>query len=148
MINLLIANASHTAVVAALLSRLFEEVEHDLDFEEIAEIFADLDADDHHSTLLAQNEAGETVGLITLVESLSLSAGGRYGVINELYVTPEYRSEGVGRMLLDFAKMISEERAWTRIEVTTPGDSFDRTLQFYEREGFWRIGPRYKFTIS
>lgn len=147
MINLLIADASHTGIVAVLLSRLFEEVEHNLDFEELAEIFTDLDADDHHSTLLAQNEEEEIVGLITLVESLSLSAGGRYGVINELYVTPEYRSEGVGRMLLDFAKRVSEERAWTRIEVTTPGDSFDRTLQFYEREGFWRIGPRYKYTF-
>ena len=148
MISMLIADASHTSVVALLLSQLFEEVEHDMDFEEIAEMFAELDADDHHSTLLAQNEAEEIVGLITLVESLSLSAKGRYGVISELYVVPEYRSEGVGKMLLDFAKMISKERGWTRIEVTTPGDSFDRTLQFYEREGFWRIGPRYKFTIG
>lgn len=145
MIHLFVADSSHTATISALLARLFDEVEHDLTYEEIAAMFAVLDADDHHSTLLAQNEAEEVVGVITLVESLSLSAGGRYGVINELYVVPEYRSEGVGRMLLDFAKLIGEKRSWTRIEVTTPGDSFDRTLQFYEREGFWRIGPRYKF---
>ncbi len=147
MIHLLIADESHTPVVAALLERLFEEVEHDLSFEEIADMFAELDADDHHSTLLAQNEAGDTVGLMTLVESLSLSANGRYGVINELYVEPEYRSEGVGKMLLDFAKMISAERGWARLEVTTPGDEFDRTLRFYEREGFWKIGPRYKYSF-
>ncbi len=147
MINLLVADETHTAVVADLLSALFEEVEHNLGFEELAEIFAEMDADDHHSTLLALDDDGDVVGLITLVESLSLSAGGRYGVINELYVVPEYRSEGVGKMLLDFAKEIGEERGWTRLEVTTPGDEFDKTLRFYEREGFWKIGPRYKFAL-
>ncbi|MEQ1744402.1 MAG: GNAT family N-acetyltransferase [Saprospiraceae bacterium] len=147
MIRLLVADESHTADVAALLALLFEEVEHHLEFEEIAEIFAEMDADDHHSTLLAvDNDTDEVAGVITVVESLSLSAGGRYGVINELFVLPEYRSEGVGKMLLDFAKEIGEQRGWTRIEVTTPGDEFDKTLRFYEREGFWKIGPRYKFT--
>ncbi|MFN0014154.1 MAG: GNAT family N-acetyltransferase [Saprospiraceae bacterium] len=147
MIRLLVADESHTADVAALLALLFEEVEHHLEFEEIAGIFAEMDADDHHSTLLAvDDDTDEVAGVITVVESLSLSAGGRYGVINELFVLPEYRSEGVGKMLLDFAKDIGEQRGWTRIEVTTPGDEFDKTLRFYEREGFWKIGPRYKFT--
>ena len=147
MIRLLVADESHTAEVAALLANLFEEVEHSLEFEEIAEIFAEMDADDHHSTLLALDDDDAVVGVITVVESLSLSAGGRYGVINELFVVPEYRSEGVGKMLLDFAKEIGEQRGWTRIEVTTPGDEFDKTLRFYEREGFWKIGPRYKFQL-
>lgn len=147
MIRLLVADESHTQAVAALLAGLFEEVEHNLEFEEIVEIFEELDADDHHSTLVAVNTDDDLVGVITLVESLSLSAGGRYGSINELYVVPDYRSEGVGKMLLDYAKEVGEQRGWTRIEVTTPGDEFDKTLRFYEREGFWKIGPRYKFNL-
>lgn len=147
MITLLVANESHTGIVAALLAGLFEEVEHTLGFDEIAGIFAEMEADDHHSTLLALNEDGDAVGVITMVESLSLSAGGRYGVINELYVVPDYRSEGVGKMLLDFAKELGGQRGWTRLELTTPGDEFDKTLRFYEREGFWKIGPRYKFNF-
>lgn len=146
MISLIVADASHTTVVAALLADLFEQVEHTLEFEEIAAIFADMDASDHHSTLLAFNEDDEAVGVITLVESMSLSAGGHYGVINELYVVPEYRSEGVGKMLIDFAKEIGEQREWTRLEVTTPGDEFEKTRHFYEREGFFKIGPRYKYS--
>lgn len=145
MISLIVADESHTNIVAALLAGLFEDVEHTLSFEEIAGIFADIDASDHHSTFLALNEDEDAVGIITVAESLSISAGGKYGVINELYVVPDYRSEGVGKMLLDFAKSIGEQRDWTRIEVTTPGDEFDKTLRFYEREGFMKIGPRYKF---
>lgn len=143
---MIVADESHTNIVAALLAGLFEDVEHSLEFEDIAAIFADMDASDHHSTFLALNEDEDAVGVITVVESMSLSAGGKYGVINELYVVPDYRSEGVGKMLIDFAKEIGSERGWTRIEVTTPGDEFGKTLHFYEREGFFKIGPRYKFS--
>lgn len=148
MISLIVADESHTHVVAALLAGLFEDVEHNLSFEEIADMFADIDASDHHSTFLALNEDGDAVGVITVAECMSVSAGGHYGVINELYVVPDYRSEGVGKMLMDFAKEIGEQRGWARIEVTTPGDEFDKTLRFYEREGFMKIGPRYKFVFS
>ena len=82
------------------------------------------------------------------METISLYAGGYIGVINELYVAPGYRSEGVGKMLLDAAKELAENRDWVRLEVTTPGDEYQKTLRFYEREGFMAIGPRYKFMLD
>ena len=132
MITLTVANPSHTAEVATLLAALFAEV----------------DADDGHSTLLAIEEDDEeigVVGIMTVATYVSLYAGGKIGAINELYVIPDYRSEGVGKMLLDFAKEIGEQQDWLRLEVTTPGDDYDKTLRFYEREGFHRIGPRFKY---
>ena len=147
MIQLIVADDSHTDVVATMLSTLFEEVGHTPDYDAIAAIFNEIDADDRHSTLLAMDEE-EVVGIVTLSESISLYAGGHIGVINELYVVPEYRSEGVGKILLDAAKNLGEERGWVRLEVTTPGDEYERTLRFYEREGFISIGPRYKYLIE
>lgn len=145
MITLHVADESHTEVVATLLAALFEEVGHTPDKETLATIFADIEADDRHSTLLALDEDGDAVGVLTLVETISLYAGGYIGVLNELYVVPAYRSEGVGKILLDEAKVLGESRGWQRLEVTTPGDDYDKTLRFYEREGFMRIGPRYKY---
>ncbi len=143
MITFRIADESDTDSVAHLLAALFEEVEGSPDAEEIAGIFAEMEADDSHSTLLALDEDEDIVGILTMVECLSISAGGKYGVINELYVVPEYRSEGVGKMLIDEAKDLIESRDWKRLELTTPGDEFSKTLRFYEREGFYKIGPRY-----
>jgi GNAT superfamily N-acetyltransferase len=145
MITFRIADEDDTHVVSQLLGNLFEEVGHTLTASEIADIFLQIDADDMHSTLLALDEDGDAVGVITIVESLALYAGGRIGVINELYVVPEYRSEGVGKLLLDAAKELADQRGWARIEVTTPGEEYAKTLRFYEREGFMPIGPRYKY---
>lgn len=145
--QLIVADETHTGIVAEMLAALFEEVEHTPDAEEIASIFNEIEEDDHHSTLLALDDDGDPAGVITVVESLSLYAGGYIGVINELYVAPAYRSEGVGKMLLDAVKELAEERAWKRLELTTPGDEYEKTLRFYEREGFNRIGPRYRFIV-
>lgn len=147
MIHLVVADETHTAAVAGLLARLFEEVGHTLTAEEIAGIFIETDEDPHHSTLLAFDDDGDAVGILTVAESLALYAGGRIGVINELYVVPPYRSEGVGKILLDAVKDLADQRGWQRLEVTTPGDEYEKTLRFYEREGFMSIGPRYKFML-
>ena len=148
MIHLIIADETHTGIVAELLAALFEEVGHTPDAHEIASIFNDIEADGHHSTLLALDDDGDAVGVLTIAETLSLYAGGYIGVLNELYVVPNYRSEGVGKILLDAAKALAEERGWKRLEVTTPGDEYAKTLRFYEREGFMAIGPRYKFMVD
>jgi len=148
MIHLVVADETQTGVVAELLAALFEEVGHTPTAEEIAAIFSDTEADDHHSTLLATDDDGDVVGVLTIVETLSLYAGGYIGVLNELYVVPEYRSEGVGKILLDAAKALAEERGWKRLEVTTPGEEYAKTLRFYEREGFMEIGPRYKYMVD
>lgn len=145
MIHLQVADESHAETVAALLAALFEEVGHTPDYDAILSIFSDIESDDRHSTLLALDDDGDAVGVITLVETISLYAGGYIGVVNELYVVPSYRSEGVGKILLDEAKSLGETRGWQRLEVTTPGDEYEKTLRFYEREGFMLIGPRYKF---
>ncbi len=148
MITFRIADEADTHIVSELLSALFEEVGHTPTASEIAEIFLQIDSDDFHSTLLALDDDDDVVGILTIAESLALYAGGRIGVVNELYVVPNYRSEGVGKMLLDEAKELAESRGWVRLEVTTPGENYPKTLRFYEREGFMPIGPRYKYMLD
>jgi len=143
MITFRLASPADTPVNARCLAELFREVEHDLDADDIEAVFGDIESHDRHSTLLALDSDGDIAGIITVAECISISAGGVYGVINELYVMPAWRSEGVGRLLVSQVVALAEERQWRRIEVTTPGDDFSRTLHFYEKEGFYRIGPRY-----
>lgn len=82
-------------------------------------------------------------GFIALYESYALYAEGAFGTIPELYVRPAYRSARVGLQLVACAKELGRSRGWTRLEVTTPPlPQFDKTLAFYEREGFAITGGR------
>jgi GNAT superfamily N-acetyltransferase len=85
----------------------------------------------------------EPVGFVTLYESYALYAEGAFGTIPECYVRPAYRSRGVGSELAREVKAFGMSRGWKRLEVTTPPlPQFERTLAFYEREGFSISGGR------
>lgn len=82
-------------------------------------------------------------GFISLAENYSIYAEGAFGIIPELYVRPAYRQNGAGTALLASARDFGKQRGWTRLEVTTPPiPQFQRTLDFYEREGFTISGGR------
>lgn len=83
------------------------------------------------------------VGFIALYESYALYAEGAFGTIPELYVRPAYRSKELGAQLIARATSFGHDRGWKRLEVTTPPlPEFDKTLAFYEREGFAVTGGR------
>ena len=104
---------------------------------------ADALADEKYFTFIARDGNGNPAGTINMSESYALYAEGSFGTIQELYVRPAYRSAGVGRGLIAAAREFGRSRDWKRLEVTTPRlPEFDRTLAFYEREGFSIAGGR------
>ncbi len=93
--------------------------------------------------VVQDNENGELIGFVTVYEGFALYAEGAFGTMAELYVRPSYRSQGIGKMLIQAVKDFGDQRGWKRLEVTTPPlPQFDVTLSFYEREGFEISGGR------
>lgn len=70
--------------------------------------------------ILAKESSGVAVGVLLLTHCFALYAGGEYGVIDELYVRPEYRGRNIERELLDEAVAISQRQGWVRLDVTGP----------------------------
>lgn len=100
--------------------------------------------DGKYSVLLARDGMRhEPLGFLALYESFALYAEGSFGTIPEFFVRPAHRSSGVGTALLSEAKRVGQAKGWARLEVTTPPlPQFDRTMAFYEREGFSISGGR------
>jgi GNAT superfamily N-acetyltransferase len=135
-------------LVSRLLAELGEEGEETgaLDQRSLTKAWASEDR--RHLAFLARH-GSRTVGVMTVSEAFALYAQGHYGVINEMFVLPEYRSRGVGAMLLDAAKALGQRRGWRRIDVTAPESiRWDRTRRFYERQGFQYTGPKLKFLLT
>lgn len=90
----------------------------------------------------------EPVGVIMLNECMAIYAGGRFGEITELYVSPADRSKGIAPLLIDAAIKIGRRKGWKRLEVGAPDQpAWGRTLSFYLREGFEEVGPRLRRII-
>ena len=96
----------------------------------------------------AFNHNNDVVGICTLTESQALYAGGNYGVIDEMYIVPGYRSKNVGALLVDHVKEIARQKRWKRIDVTAPTEEkWKRTIAFYEKCGFTFTGPKLKLVL-
>jgi len=98
---------------------------------------------ERYFAFVAREGDGAAAGFVTLCESCALYAEGVFGTIPEFYVRPACRSLGIGSRLAARAKSFARSRGWKRLEVTTPPlPQFDRTLAFYQREGFTISGGR------
>jgi GNAT superfamily N-acetyltransferase len=84
---------------------------------------------------------GELIGCLTVSYVDAVRYGGTFATLEEFWVHPDYRSTGVGALLL----AALTERFSGYIEVGLPNEAFKdfaRTLNFYETQGFRPIGPR------
>jgi GNAT superfamily N-acetyltransferase len=95
------------------------------------------------SDALVGDDGGELVGICTVyLDILSVRFGLRAWV-EDLAVHPERRSEGVGKRLLDAAKVWARERDATHLELDSGLGRLD-AHRFYEREG----APARSFTFG
>ena len=145
------ASAADAADIAAMVGELLNEImtvigepAFNFDAGQTAARARDFIDSAKYTVFLARADGGGRVaGFIALYESYALYAEGAFGTIPELYVRPEFRSAGIGKRLVDAAAEHARRREWTRLEVTTPPlPQFERTLRFYERQGFSVSGGR------
>ncbi|MEM7426047.1 MAG: GNAT family N-acetyltransferase [Pseudomonadota bacterium] len=116
--------------------------------EEFAATASEVLAMDERAWAFLAFDGENPVGVITLNECVSIYAGGIFGEICELYIHPDYRSRGVAVMLLDEARNHGCRRGWGRLEVgAPPWPDWQRTFDFYVKNGFVEVGPRLKLRL-
>lgn len=144
------AHAGEAAEIATMVGELLAEIMRvigvqafNFDLAETTARLKDFLDREKYFVFLARDADSNPVGFIALYESHALYAEGTFGTIPELYVRPAQRGHELGLRLVAKAKSFGATRGWTRLEVTTPPlPQFDRTLAFYEREGFAIAGGR------
>lgn len=149
-ITIVRATAQDSPEVARMVGELLNEImdatgvqAFNFELEKTTGRLKDFIDQEKYFVFVARDAHQGTVGFIAMVESHALYAEGTLGTIPELYVRPEFRSRHVGLDLVTQAKSFGQSRGWKRLEVTTPPlPLFDKTLAFYEREGFAITGGR------
>lgn len=101
--------------------------------------------DPEAGALLVAEAGGRLVGLLGVSWQRAVRIPGRYGLIQELWVHPAWRSNEIGGELVAAVCDLAEREGVGRIEVGLPSERFpllEATTSFYETCGFQPIGMR------
>jgi GNAT superfamily N-acetyltransferase len=89
--------------------------------------------EDPESAVLVAEHRGELLGLCTAYLDMDSVRFGPRCWVEDLAVSPEHRSQGVGKALLDAAKDWARDRGATHLELDSADTRVD-AHRFYERE--------------
>ena len=92
-----------------LLAEQFDEHDIDTSPEVLRHAIAEILRNEGLGLFLVARDGGEVVGLAALAFAWTLEHGGKSVWLDELYVVPERRGQGIGRALL--ARVIGEQLA-------------------------------------
>lgn len=97
--------------------------------------------------VVVEDDTGQIVGNCCLSYQTAIRTVGRYAIVQEMYISPEYRGQNVGALLLRMAVETAAEAGCEVIELGTPPDR-DRQEKFYHREGFNSVGLRMRKLVA
>lgn len=138
-----LVDSSKSAEIAKLAVCLINEIiertgtrHFDVDVSLATNLCNDFMKEKYYQVIAASNNKN-IVGFGALCESRSLYAEGTFGIIQEFYVLPEYRSRNIGKHLIETIIEHAKSKGWKRLELCTPPvPEFDRAVAFYQENGF------------
>ena len=87
---------------------------------------------------------GAPAGYLVLLLGYSLEFGGRFGLLDELFVEEPWRGRGLGAQAIDFAADQCRARGWQALRLEVGQDN-QPAIALYRRSGF-RMHDRYPMT--
>lgn len=143
------ATVQDSEIIGSLVVELTTEIcelthakHFDIDLNDTIQRCNELISDGYYAVILGVYE-GNPIAVVTITETYALYAGGKIGLIQEFYVSPEFRGSGVGSMLVKQVQGYGKKHNWSCIELCTPPlPEFERTLNFYQKNGLNPVGGR------
>lgn len=132
-----------TSADAAVLARLLTVFNAEFDAE-----FAPLDVIERRYAqvldgpdFVAYLAGNPAVGFATIALRPSIYREGRVSLMEDLYVAPSLRNQGIGSMLINAVLARAETEGWGAVEIQVDESDVD-TMRFYERHGFISRDPQ------
>jgi len=124
------------------ISELTQSQPFDINRQNTIDCCESLIRDGHYFAIIGEVE-NKPIAVATMTQTYALYAGGKLGSIQEIYISPQYRSFGFGALLIKQVQTFATQQKWNCIELCTPPlPEFERTLSFYQKNGLTPVGGR------
>jgi ribosomal protein S18 acetylase RimI-like enzyme len=137
------ATPDQFSAMAALFEAQLQEHAIDSSVDAIIATLRLVDQQPEYGCVITATVDGLVVGVAYASTILSLEHGGWSGWLEELYVLPEWRSQGVGTQLLDAMMTIADDRGWAALDLEVD-DDHQRVISLYASRDFQPV-PRTRF---
>jgi GNAT superfamily N-acetyltransferase len=128
--------------IAIMMHGMYDEGDgiRDIDDDKIARTFAYLRAGGRNGSCLVavDQTASSIVGYALLFPFWSSEYGGLLLLLDELYVTPERRSQGIGGQFLEYIEQYARDLGYVALNFLTMNHN-TRAIDFYLRHGYYLI---------
>ena len=133
------ASTLDTTRMVALATALMDEVgDTPGSRTQVSRLFSEIEHSDSDEVLVAK-EGGAVVGMLLIHYRRAMSHGSWVAEVDDMYVTPERRGHGVGKMLIEEAVRQAKRREASHL-VAGVGARNENALAFYEDHGFEEVG--------
>jgi ribosomal protein S18 acetylase RimI-like enzyme len=137
------ATPDQFSAMAALFEAQLQEHAIDSSVDAIIATLRLVDQQPEYGCVITATVDGLVVGVAYASTILSLEHGGWSGWLEELYVLPEWRSQGVGTQLLDAIMTIADDRGWVALDLEVD-NNHQRVISLYASRNFQPV-PRTRF---
>lgn len=145
-VHIQVATDADAGDVVALLARQLEDHGVPLTRTSLAAAVTAVLVDASKGTILLARHEGAAAGIACLARTFTLEHGGEVWWLDELYVIPELRSQGIGKALLDQATALARGSGALAMELEVEADH-GRAAHLYARAGFHTLA-RQRWSLS
>ncbi len=118
-VQIVCADLAHTDTIAPLFDAYRQFYAQAPDAALARQFIAERLHNKESTILWARDAAGSGLGFCQMYPSFCSVAAAPIGVLYDLYVAPDARHRGVGRALLDAARVHALAQGWVRLDLTT-----------------------------
>lgn len=144
-INIRQANEDDLGAILALHRQLGDKAEQSLNLKEANEMFAKFSQYPYYKVFIAEIQ-GQTVGTFALLIMNNIAhKGAPSGVIEDVVVSQDHRSKGIGKIMMNFAMEQCRKQGCYKVALSSNSKRID-AHRFYESLGFVKHG--YSFSMN
>lgn len=121
--------------VVAMMAQLYAQGSDPFDAARARRATEKLLAESEFGGVWMMDRDGALAGYLVVLLGYSLEFGGRFGLLDELFVAENHRGIGLGTEALAFAEQQCRARGWQALRLEV-GQKNHRAIALYSRSGF------------